>query len=111
MLQKIKVIHDLFSNLASHAELMRIVLDKSSNSNEASQGTRKLISVQHTEISKPNRKLLVSSLLVGEHKAMAWAVHWLGSKSLVFGLEHEHVLLVVGVVARSLEEFEIKEVW
>jgi hypothetical protein len=45
--------------------------------------------------------------MLSEHEAMTWAVHRLHGETLVFYLEHEHILFVLGIMTRSLPKFEI----
>jgi hypothetical protein len=49
--------------------------------------------------------------MFSEHEAMAWAVHRLHGETLIFYLEHEHILFVLGIMTRSLPKFEIVNIW
>lgn len=86
---------------------MCVVLLESTDTGEASQGTSKLVTVQHTEIciavllsairlideGVPDGKLLVGVGKMLEHEAVTRAVHGLESESHVLGIERKHVLL------------------
>jgi len=81
-----------------------VILLESSHTREARQGTRKLVSVQHAKVGHPPGQLLVRDVRVGKNLAVARAVHGLEAKLLLLDLKREHVLLVVGPMARRLPQ-------
>ena len=90
---------------------MSIVLTESPDSGQATQGSRDFISVENTEICESDWQFFVGSLLVSEHQAMGWAVHWLDSITLVLSFEQEDVFGVLFVVTRSLPQLQVENIW
>ena len=42
---------------------------------------------------------------------MAWTVHGLYSKSMLFNIDHKDVILVVNVVTRSFPKVNVENIW
>jgi hypothetical protein len=89
---------------------MSIILTESADTSKSIQGTRKFISVEYSEVSHSDGQFFVGADLVIKHEAMSRAVHRFHSESLLLNLEKEEVLLVFGVMTRSLPELEVKHV-
>jgi hypothetical protein len=79
-----------------------IVLDKSPDSGQTTQGSACLVSVQDTKLGETERKLFVTPFSGVENESVTGTVHWLDSKFLLIDLELEHVFRVVLPVARGL---------
>lgn len=67
--------------------------------------------MQHAKVCESDREVSKTSDLVVKHKTMARAVHGLHSETLAFDLKHKHVLFVGRIVARSLPQLEVENIW
>jgi hypothetical protein len=103
------VAHLLF-DLGDGAEDVAVVLLEAAHAREARERAGELVPVEHAEVGKAQRQLAVRALAVLEHEAVGGAVHWLEAELLALDLEAEHVLLVLGGVARRLPQLEVEHV-
>mmetsp|Transcript_47664 Transcript_47664/g.158892 ORF Transcript_47664/g.158892 Transcript_47664/m.158892 type:complete len:471 (-) Transcript_47664:421-1833(-) len=102
---------DLLLDLRDHAKDVRVVLLEAAHAREAGERARELVAVQHAEVGHAEGQLAVGALAVLEEHAMGGAVHRLEAKLLPLDVEQEHVLLVLGGVARRLPQLEVEDVW
>jgi hypothetical protein len=63
--------------------------------------------VEDTEVRVADRQLVVGARLMIEHETMAGTIHGLERKLLLLHFEAEHVLGVVGPVARLLPQLRV----
>mmetsp|Transcript_5603 Transcript_5603/g.14835 ORF Transcript_5603/g.14835 Transcript_5603/m.14835 type:complete len:354 (-) Transcript_5603:719-1780(-) len=97
-------------DLRHHAEDVCVILLEASHPREACESAGELIAVKHAKVSEAHRELAVGALAVLEHEAVAGTVHRLQPKLLPLDVEKEHVLLVLGRVARRLPQLEVVHV-
>lgn len=86
---------------------MSVILLELANTGETAQGSGRLISVQDTKVRDSQGKLSVTSLTVAEEHKVTGAVHRLESPLPLLNVKLEHVILVVGPVARRLPDADI----
>jgi hypothetical protein len=89
---------------------MCIILAESTDTSKSIQGARKFISMEYSKVSHSDGQLFIGADFVVKHEAMSRAVHRFHSESLLFNLEKEEVVLIFGVMTRSLPELEVKHV-
>mmetsp|Transcript_63967 Transcript_63967/g.164651 ORF Transcript_63967/g.164651 Transcript_63967/m.164651 type:complete len:517 (-) Transcript_63967:590-2140(-) len=95
---------DLAADLVLAAEDVRVVLLEAAHTSESGERPAQLVAVQHTEGGQAQRQLSIGARLAVEDNAVPWAVHRLQEPFLALDLEAIHVLAVVLVVPRALEE-------
>ena len=83
---------------------------EAAHAREAGERAGELVPVEHAEVSEAQRQLAVRALAVLEHEAVRGAVHRLEAELLALDVEAEHVLLVLGRVARRLPQLEVEHV-
>jgi hypothetical protein len=110
VIKEVKHSQDLLHDLLRCAEDVSIILLETSHTGETREGTSDLVTVENTEVTKPDGQLSVGSDGVVEHQAMARAVHRLHAETAVLNLEQIDVVLVVLVMARGLPELEVEHV-
>ncbi len=80
---------------------MRIILGKSTDSHDAMQSTRWLITMAGAEFRHPQRQITIAFQALAEDLHMPGAVHWLQRQgAVVFRFRREHVLAEFLPVAR-----------
>lgn len=89
---------------------MRIVLNEPTHARQSSQGSRRFVSVDHTELGHTDRKLLVTPITTIEDQTVARAVHRLQRPFFFLYVKRKHIVLVVLPVAGSLPEFTVVHV-
>jgi hypothetical protein len=90
---------------------MCVILLESSDSDETAEGTRNLITMKHTEICVPQWQVTITVNTVLEQNTVGRTVHGFQAKTGTFGLEKEHILLVLLIMARLLPEIQIEDIW
>mmetsp|Transcript_85749 Transcript_85749/g.275706 ORF Transcript_85749/g.275706 Transcript_85749/m.275706 type:complete len:247 (-) Transcript_85749:1214-1954(-) len=95
--------HLLLDLIRPH-EQVTIVLLEAAHTHKPRKSTAGLVPVQNTEIGEPHGHLLVASHTGIEHDEVAWAIHRLQKPVLLLDVQAVHVVLVVLVVPRNLEE-------
>mmetsp|Transcript_14766 Transcript_14766/g.40378 ORF Transcript_14766/g.40378 Transcript_14766/m.40378 type:complete len:603 (-) Transcript_14766:35-1843(-) len=101
---------DLLLDVLLLAEDVRVVLLEPAHAGEAGEGAAELVAVQHAEVGEAPGQLAEGALALGEHEAVAGAVHGLHAELLLLHLEDEHVLAVVRGVARRLPQLHVVHV-
>ena len=99
VVQEVKTAFDLVLDLVLAAENVAVVLHEPPDSGQPCEGPRELVPVKHSELGDPQRQVLVRPQGVVEDEAVPRTVHRLHAVLLPFDVEHEHVVLVLGVVA------------
>mmetsp|Transcript_89688 Transcript_89688/g.274579 ORF Transcript_89688/g.274579 Transcript_89688/m.274579 type:complete len:434 (-) Transcript_89688:129-1430(-) len=89
---------------------MRVVLLEAPHSRQPSQRAARLVPVQHAEVGEPQRQLLVAAHPGVEHDEVARAVHRLQHPLLLLDVQAVHVVLVILVMPRHLEERRVVHV-
>lgn len=102
---------DFFFNLIRCTKNVGVVLLKTSDSGQTSQGSRKFISMNNTKIGNAPWQLPVTSLSVSKHQTVPRAVHRLESKCVFLNIESKHVVLVVLPVAGGFPELGVVHIW
>ena len=79
---------------------MPIVLLETSHSGESGEGTGKLVSVEHSEVSKAHGQVTERPELIVVHETVSRTIHGFHAVDFVsIALEPEHAVSIVGVVA------------
>ena len=110
MVQEVEAAKDLILKLFQRAEQVSVVLTETSDTRQARECARNLVTVKHAKVGKAKGKVPKRANLIVEHKAVAGTVHGLHAEALTLNLPHKHVFLVGGVVARRLPELEVENV-
>lgn len=87
VIQEVEYTEHLSHNLAWHAENVCIILLEPADTGQPGEGTGDLISVEHTEISKPKGQLSVRPDSAVKHQAVPGTVHGLHTEALRLNLE------------------------
>ncbi len=82
-----------------------------SNSGQASQSTRDLISMQDSKISNSKRHVSEASKVRLEDQTMGRTVHWLESKLLILNAAEKHVFCILEVMATGFPKFVFEHGW
>ena len=90
---------------------MSIILSEVTNSEEAMQRTRKLVTMYQTKLTCTERQLTVAVLLRLIHQHAAWAVHRLNSIIFTINLGKVHILFIMSPVTRLLPESTVQNHW
>mmetsp|Transcript_4005 Transcript_4005/g.16005 ORF Transcript_4005/g.16005 Transcript_4005/m.16005 type:complete len:884 (+) Transcript_4005:169-2820(+) len=101
---------DLGLDLVFAAEDVRVVLLEAADAREPREGARQFVAVQDAEVGVAHRKVAPRAQGLGEHEAVARAVHGLEAEFGAFDVEAEHVVFVVERVARGVPEVEVVDV-
>eukprot|EP00050_Salpingoeca_kvevrii_P006220 m.288086 g.288086 ORF g.288086 m.288086 type:complete len:548 (-) comp11898_c0_seq1:182-1825(-) len=108
--EKVEAALNLLVDLLGEAEDVGVILLEAADTREAREGAGKLVAVEDAKVGKAKRELLVGAVAVLEDEAVSRAVHGLEGKRLLLALKLEHVLRVVGPVARRLPELAVENV-
>ena len=89
MLEEVKCVLNFLFNLVWRAENVSVVLLEAPYSNQTTESTRDFVSVEHAEVSIPQRQVSVRVNAVFEHHAVSRAVHGLETMASVFAFEQK----------------------
>lgn len=102
MVQEVEATKNLILKLFQRAEQMGVILTETSDTRQARECARNLVTVKHTKVGKAKGKVPKRANLIVEHETVAGTIHGLHTEALTLNLPHKHVFLVGGVVARRL---------
>ena len=94
-------------HLLERDEEVRVVLAEGPHAGQTLGHARPLVAVEPPEVGVPHREVAVGEGLLREHQEVARAVHRLDAVLPLVGHREEHVLVVVLVVPRLLEELDV----
>ena len=95
---------DFVPDLVGAAEDVGVVLRKGAHPHQAGRHTGPLVAVQPGEIGVPDRQVAVGMVARGVHEAVAGTVHRLGREFPVVGVDGEHLVPEMLVMAGGLPQ-------
>lgn len=98
------------SYLVLTTENVGVVLCKTTDTGQASEGTRCFVAVENTKLGHADGKLPVRTFAVAKDETVAGAVHGLEGPLLLLDVKGKHVVLVVLPVSRLLPERRVVHV-
>ena len=99
VLQEVQTVRNLARDLIRCAENVSIILLEPSDTDQSTEGTRDLVSVQSAEIGVAQGQVTIAVDAMREEHAMRGAIHGLKTETGPLRLEKEHVLLVLLIMA------------
>ena len=107
--EKLEEGEDLGFDFLGRREDVGVVLRERAHARQARRHARQLVAVQPAEIGEAHRQVAVRPVLHLEDQVVAGAVHRLDAELPLLDVREKHVLAVVRVVARSLEELHVED--